>query len=147
MLEASLYSHRATSSLDLEGSTALNANVLRELNKLDLPDRRVIFLGITPEFDYPNTILQIWNNSAIKIRKNPAEENHFWTRAVRESDLDYVDLYRVFCPEDLRCNLRTKEGWFFTDTDHLSRKGGSMVEALIANELTPENGTVALDLK
>ena len=130
------YSQRSTFLEPNEVKMSLNRRVLRDLNRLPLENIRLIFVGITPEYAYPDNVLQVLMGDPGKFRSAPKTDNQFFRRRLmNNSKIEYLDVYKSFCDSRGDCHPREGAIWYFVDDNHLSLAGSEYLRGRITSQL------------
>ncbi len=138
-VETVIYTQRSNSSYVVPQSekarTQVNKKVSSEIFKLQKPERRVVFVGITPEYNPVETVLERISNQSGQYSLIPALDDKNFKKIFSKSSIQYIDLYSSFCTKSRDCKNRDNGKWLFEDSDHLSQAGVQMVMPKIHKEI------------
>jgi peptidoglycan/LPS O-acetylase OafA/YrhL len=138
-VETVIYTQRSNSSYVVPQServrTKVNQKISSELFKLHTFERRVIFIGITPEYIPVETILQRLSEISGQYSIIPALDDKYFKNLFSKSNIQYVELYSSFCTKSRKCMNRKDGNWLFEDSDHLSESGAQFVRPRIQMEM------------
>ena len=128
-----IYSHRSTEAEPLNSRSSLNFRILNDLQILRSKVPALVFLGLTPEFNFPNSIYQFMLNAKTTVRNTPISENSYWISVLNSSSIQYLDVFPIFCKSLSSCEMKNSQGWFFEDDNHLSELGGRRLKIALAS--------------
>ena len=128
-----IYSHRSSEAEPLDSRSSLNFRILNDLQFLESKVPALVFLGLTPEFNFPNSIYQFMLNAKTEVRKTAISENSYWISVLNSSSIQYLDVFPIFCESLPSCEMKNSQGWFFEDDNHLSELGGRRLKFVLAS--------------
>jgi peptidoglycan/LPS O-acetylase OafA/YrhL len=134
-----IYTQRSNSSYIVPQSerfrTKVNQKIASELLKLHTSERKIIFLGITPEYIPVETVLQRFSKITGQYSIIPAQDDKYFKNFFSKKKIQYIELYSSFCAKSRKCMNWMDGNWLFEDNDHLSQSGVQFVMPVIQNEL------------
>ena len=117
----------------------LNIRILSSLRKLEQFNSNLIFIGITPEYLPPNTVVSRLTSRIGSFHINPSIDNNYWKNKKIYSRARYVDVYSLFCDGATDCIDSINNQSLFVDNHHLSKKGSDYIKLKISEALNSQD--------
>ena len=133
------YTQRSSSGyvipLTASNTNLLVSRVTESLVQLGELTSKVIFIGITPEYSSINTVVSKLIGREGKFLEGINVENRVWKKKLLRQNIEYIDIYSLFCTEEDGCKNRLRNTWLFVDNDHLSKAGVELIKPFILGKL------------
>jgi len=100
---------------------------LSELDKVQSLVRKLVFVGVSPEYTPKNTVLASLLGIHGEFDLRAFMDNEILKVATRRTKIEYVDIYKLLCDQRNQCKTRMGNSWLFHDTNHLSIAGANLV--------------------